>query len=205
MKLPGAGGLAAQHRLGANTGLSMIMLGLFKLSMSLLAAQGSLLRILDALPISILGVLVIMAGHELAAAGVLQVAKSTWSSSSPSSSATAAVASLTSTNTAPNSGRTDAKSDVAMVVCLITGLVIVGTGHAHFGAISGWIAHIIYGGGGDLPWGDCHIWNLCCGRRRWNDEGGGFVGDSTTAGRNESHQCTPLDQRTGPHSALYQD
>jgi hypothetical protein len=145
----------------------MIVLGIFKISLSLLAAQGSLLHILDALPVSVLGVLLVLAGHELAATGVLKVAKST---------------------------RTGNETDNALTVCLITGLVIVGTGHAHIGTLCGWITCIIYGGGDDLPWGDCHHWNLCCSRplrRRLSDT-------AAASGQDHNPQYSPLVQ--GPES-----
>lgn len=124
----GAGGLAGQHRLGANSGVSMVLLGLFKIGMGLVASQGLLLRVLDALPVSVLGILLVLAGHELAATGVIKVAKS----------------SLGIAGTGED----------AMVVCLITALVIVGTGHTHVGALCGWIACAIYGGG-DIPFPSC--------------------------------------------------
>jgi hypothetical protein len=75
----GAGGLAGQHRLGAQSGVSMVVLGIFKIALSLVAYQGSLLVILDALPVSILGVLLVLAGHELATTGILGVGQETMS------------------------------------------------------------------------------------------------------------------------------
>lgn len=104
----GAGGLAGQHRLGANTGLFMVALGVFKILLGLMATQGLLLSVLDALPISVLGILVILAGHELAASGVIKVAKE---------------ASLVGP-TEDNRNASSAGED-GMVVCLITGLVRV--------------------------------------------------------------------------------
>jgi hypothetical protein len=69
----GAGGLAGQHRFGAQSGTSMIALGIFKIATSVLAHQGYLLLVLDALPISVLGVMLVLAGHELALKGVIEV------------------------------------------------------------------------------------------------------------------------------------
>lgn len=63
----GAGGLAAQHRFGARTGGSVIMLGAMKIAAGLLLG-GMLAALLDAWPRSILGVLVIFAGLALASA-----------------------------------------------------------------------------------------------------------------------------------------
>jgi hypothetical protein len=133
----GAGGLAGQHRLGANTGVSMILLGVFKIGLGLLASRGSLLTILDALPASVLGVLLVLAGHELAATGVLNIAKSFACSS------TARDDSVTNARTMTNSFPC---KDDEMAVCLITALVVVGTGQAHIGVLSGWIACLIYRG-----------------------------------------------------------
>ena len=132
----GAGGLAGQHRLGANTGISMMVLGIFKIGMGLLASHGNLLMILDAIPVSVLGVLLVLAGHELAATGVLNNARKFSSPLSPS------IHDAENTN---QSGSCQSKED-DMAVCLITALVIVGTGHTHIGALSGWVACLFYGG-----------------------------------------------------------
>jgi hypothetical protein len=69
----GAGGLAGQYRLGAKSGVSMVVLGIFKIGLSVLAHYGWLLQLLDGLPLSILGLLLVLAGHELAATGVVSV------------------------------------------------------------------------------------------------------------------------------------
>jgi MFS superfamily sulfate permease-like transporter len=146
----GAGGLAAQHRLGANSGVSMLVLGLFKIALGVIASQGFLLRFLDALPVSILGILLVLAGHELAATGVIKVAKS---SLRPSDD-------VNSMEHSTISGGED-----AMVVCLVTALVIVGTGQTHVGALCGWITCAIYGGG-EIPFRSC----LCSRQRRGRND-----------------------------------
>ena len=61
----GAGGLAAQYRFGARTGGSMILLGGAKIVLGLLFG-GSLLLWLRAYPASVLGVLLLFSGWELA-------------------------------------------------------------------------------------------------------------------------------------------
>ncbi len=61
----GAGGLAAQYRFGARTGGSMILLGVAKIVLGLLFG-GSLLVWLRAYPASVLGVLLLFSGWELA-------------------------------------------------------------------------------------------------------------------------------------------
>ena len=61
----GAGGLAAQYRFGARTGGSVVMLGIVKMALGLLFG-GSLLAWLQAYPKSVLGVLLVFSGLELA-------------------------------------------------------------------------------------------------------------------------------------------
>ena len=61
----GAGGLAAQYRFGARTGGSVIMLGIGKMALALLFGA-SLLVWLRAYPQSVLGVLLLFSGLELA-------------------------------------------------------------------------------------------------------------------------------------------
>jgi hypothetical protein len=61
----GAGGLAAQYRFGARTGGSMVMLGTAKIFLALLFGS-SLLTWLQAYPASVLGVLLLFGGLELA-------------------------------------------------------------------------------------------------------------------------------------------
>ncbi|KAM0335851.1 hypothetical protein ACHAQA_000901 [Verticillium albo-atrum] len=64
----GAGGLAAQYRFGARSGASVIILGLFKLLLGLFFGR-SLTNLLAEYPQSLLGVMVIAAGLELAKVG----------------------------------------------------------------------------------------------------------------------------------------
>ncbi|KAH8671359.1 hypothetical protein BX600DRAFT_458922 [Xylariales sp. PMI_506] len=64
----GSGGLAAQYRFGARSGASIILLGLFKILLGLLFGQ-SLIGLLTAFPNSLLGIMVIAAGLELAKVG----------------------------------------------------------------------------------------------------------------------------------------
>jgi MFS superfamily sulfate permease-like transporter len=61
----GSGGLAAQHRFGARTGGSVIMLGIMKGAAGLLLGAG-LLPLLQAYPRSILAVMLLFAGVTLA-------------------------------------------------------------------------------------------------------------------------------------------
>ncbi|KAI1845176.1 hypothetical protein JX266_008723 [Neoarthrinium moseri] len=64
----GAGGLAAQYRFGARSGASIILLGLLKIILGLVVGE-SLLGLLLAFPNSLLGIMVIAAGLELAKVG----------------------------------------------------------------------------------------------------------------------------------------
>lgn len=64
----GAGGLAAQYRFGARSGASIILLGLLKMALGLFFGT-TLLDLLRSFPRSILGIMVIAAGLELAKVG----------------------------------------------------------------------------------------------------------------------------------------
>jgi hypothetical protein len=64
----GSGGLAAQYRFGARSGASIIMLGLFKLIVGIVWGD-SLVDVLSHFPKSVLGIMVIAAGLELAKVG----------------------------------------------------------------------------------------------------------------------------------------
>ncbi|KAI1762842.1 hypothetical protein GGR53DRAFT_397466 [Hypoxylon sp. FL1150] len=64
----GAGGLAAQYRFGARSGASIILLGLFKILLGVIFGE-TLLDLLAAFPKSLLGIMVIAAGLELAKVG----------------------------------------------------------------------------------------------------------------------------------------
>lgn len=64
----GAGGLAAQHRFGARSGASIVLLGAAKLLLGLFLGT-TLLDLLAAFPRALLGVMVIAAGLELARVG----------------------------------------------------------------------------------------------------------------------------------------
>jgi hypothetical protein len=124
----GAGGLAGQVRLGATTGVSMFVLGIFKLLLSLWAAQGSLLVVLDALPVSVLGVLLALSGHELALTGIKAVIQQR-------------DAAVDGNSSRPQTTNQD------ISIALVTAMVILGTGMAHVGALCGWLTYLIHGNG----------------------------------------------------------
>lgn len=64
----GSGGLAAQHRFGARSGASIIILGIVKMILGLFGGE-SLVRLLASFPKALLGVMVLAAGVELAKVG----------------------------------------------------------------------------------------------------------------------------------------
>ncbi|TVY89227.1 Molybdate transporter, partial [Lachnellula willkommii] len=64
----GSGGLAAQYRFGARSGASIIILGLFKIILGLLFGE-TLVGLLKEYPKSLLGIMVLAAGLELAKVG----------------------------------------------------------------------------------------------------------------------------------------
>jgi hypothetical protein len=64
----GSGGLAAQYRFGARSGASIIILGLFKIVLGICFGE-SLVGLLHVYPKSLLGVMVLAAGLELAKVG----------------------------------------------------------------------------------------------------------------------------------------
>lgn len=79
----GAGGLAAQYRFGARSGASIILLGIFKAVLGLFLGE-TLLDLLGVFPGSLLGVMVVAAGLELAKVGqsLNHGASDMWESSS---------------------------------------------------------------------------------------------------------------------------
>lgn len=116
----GAGGLAAQHRLGARHGSSVVFLGVNKALLAIFFGA-SALTILDAIPSAILGVMLAIAGQELSTTGFTLLV-----SSSPEK----------------------LKLRKNTVICIVTAMVIVGLGATHYGALAGWVTHMIYGDGG---------------------------------------------------------
>lgn len=67
----GSGGLAGQYRFGARSGSSIIFLGALKFSLGIVAffAPGPIVSVLSGIPTSLLGVLILAAGVELAKVG----------------------------------------------------------------------------------------------------------------------------------------
>ena len=114
----GAGGLAGQTAMGAKGGSSVVILGFAKMTLAVFFGA-SALTLLDALPISVLGVMLVIAGLELASTGLTLMVK----------------------NGDPQSLRKDS------VVTLVTAAVILALNKTHYGAIAGWFTFMIYGNG----------------------------------------------------------
>ena len=150
----GAGGLAGQHRLGARHGSSVAFLGLCKMIASTLFGS-SLLTLLDAFPVSVLGVMLTIAGQELAVTGFTMLVSSAYDRSD------AYERRMDVADDDDGGGGEGAREGAASrrmrrrkmtlrrdaVVMTITAVVIVSTGMTHVGAASGWAAHMIYGEG----------------------------------------------------------
>jgi len=116
----GAGGLAGQHRFGARNGTSVIFLGLLKITIAIFFGA-SALTFFEAIPNSILGVLLAIAGAELGLTGLL----------------------LTLKDLHPSNPETKTK----LFVLMCTAVVIVGTGKTQYGVLAGLIAYVFYGDG----------------------------------------------------------
>ena len=72
----GAGGLAGQYRFGARGGASIFVLGWLKVALALVLGDRLFLAAIKAFPTSVLGALLVVAGAQLAAAGVVDGAES---------------------------------------------------------------------------------------------------------------------------------
>jgi len=133
----GAGGLAGQHRLGARHGASVVFLGLAKISLAIFFGA-SALTILDAFPNAVLGVMLTIAGQELATIGFTFLVRSVEEEMKEDRDILSA------------SEFNQKKSRILRqntVISVITALVIISLGKTHYGALSGFVAHMIYGDG----------------------------------------------------------
>ena len=137
----GAGGLAGQHRLGARHGASVLFLGFWKMFLAIFFGK-SALTLLDAFPASILGVMLAIAGQELATTGFTLLV----------TSVDKQAAKYYPDEESGLNGPAHAKTRKQLmrqntVICIITVMVIIALGKTHYGALSGWFAHMIYGPG----------------------------------------------------------
>lgn len=124
----GAGGLAGQHRFGARHGTSVVILGMFKVLLAVFFG-GSALTLLDALPVAVLGVMVTIAGLELIGTGVSML--------------------VGSVERIKEKSALEPKTILRekTLVAMVTASVIISTARTDYGALSGWVAHMIYGHG----------------------------------------------------------
>lgn len=157
----GAGGLAGQHRLGARHGASVVFLGLVKMMLAIFLGK-SALTLLDAFPTSVLGVMLAIAGQELATTGFTLLVRSVEDKVNVhlllvSSCDDEGGNSISTSNDEEEDVNVPSFAEVAKmkshllrqytVVAVITAMVIISLGKTHYGALSGWVAHMIYGGG----------------------------------------------------------
>ena len=140
----GAGGLAGQHKFGARHGAWVVFLGINKMLLALLLGRSSssLVVVLDALPNAILGLMLVVCGHELAMMGLtvlVQSASSTHSSG------------WQDDRNARHTTRMETIDALALrkhsVVALVTVIVDVSLHKTHYAALSGWVTYMVYGDG----------------------------------------------------------
>ena len=137
----GAGGLAGQHRFGARHGTSVVVLGLFKMSIAIFLG-GSALTLLDALPVAVLGIMLVIAGLELVGTGVAMLVECI--QKEKDSTRDRIDASGNGDRLSVNSAEILRKNTL---IAMVTAGVIVALQQTHYGAISGWIVHMVYGDG----------------------------------------------------------
>jgi len=162
----GAGGLAGQHRLGARHGASVVFLGTCKVLLAIFFGS-SALTLLDAVPTSVLGVMLAIAGQELATTGFTLLVSSVEKEYDEAMAAKEAGAANVDTESGEGSGRRQEEREGgwlvrnarrrptskklmlrrSTVVATVTTMVTVGTGKTSYGALSGWVTHLIYGDG----------------------------------------------------------
>jgi len=133
----GAGGLAGQHRLGARYGSSVVFLGLAKMVLAIFFGA-SALTLLDAFPDAVLGVMLAIAGQELATTGFTLLVRSIEDEID---------ADRESMDDSELARRKSTMLRQQTVIAVITAIVIISLGKTHYGALSGFVAHMIYGDG----------------------------------------------------------
>ena len=137
----GAGGLAGQHRFGARHGTSVVVLGLAKMTIAVFLG-GSALTLLDALPMAVLGIMLVIAGLELVGTGVGMLVECIQKEKDMTQARIEA--SGNADRLAVNSGEILRKNTF---IAMVTAGVIVALQQTHYGAISGWVVHMVYGDG----------------------------------------------------------
>jgi len=138
----GAGGLAGQHRMGARHGSSVVFLGFLKICLAIFFGA-SALTLLDAYPDAVLGVMLAIAGQELATTGFVLLANE-------SMKATSAEHKDENDDQGNNNNGKKAKQQKLrenVVIAIVTAMVIVAIKKTHYGALSGWVTYMVYGEG----------------------------------------------------------
>ena len=127
----GSGGLAGQHKMGARHGASVVFLGCVKMMFAIFFGAAAL-TLLDAMPVAILGVMVIISGHELATTGFYLLVSNHMDEDEFS-------------NLAPSINKILLRRSIS--ICTATTMVIIATGQVHYGVISGWVTYMVLGEG----------------------------------------------------------
>ena len=135
----GAGGLAGQHRFGARYGTSVVVLGLFKVFLAVFFGA-SALTLLDAVPVAVLGIMLAIAGLELVGTGVGMLFECVQKEKDK-------LTSRMEENGDAGSVNSKAILRKNALVAMVTAAVIVALQKTHYGALSGWVVHMIYGDG----------------------------------------------------------
>lgn len=131
----GAGGLAGQHRFGGRTGTSVVILGLGKVLLAVFFG-GSALTLLDALPIAVLSIMIAIAGLELVSTGVKVLFECVQKGKEK-----------TIKNQGNKSVNEKAILQKNVTIAMVTAAVIIAVKNTLWGALSGWVVHMIYGDG----------------------------------------------------------
>lgn len=127
----GSGGLAGQHKMGARHGASVVFLGFIKMMFAIFFGAAAL-TLLDAMPVAILGVMVVISGHELATTGFYFLVSNYLEGDD-------------FLNMDPSVKKIVLRRSIS--ICTATAMIIIATGQVHYGVISGWVTHMILGEG----------------------------------------------------------
>ena len=157
----GSGGLAAQYRFGARSGASIIILGLFKMVLGLLFGE-TLIDLLRQYPKSLLGVMVVAAGLELAKVGesLNHGARDLWEDHHPQSGLGDRIAALEGLKTRRE--LTDAQRKERWTVMFMTVGGLLAFRNDGVGFLAGMTCHWVYESG---------LWKYLDRRAGRNDSG----------------------------------
>lgn len=107
---------------------------------------GSALTLLDALPVSVLGVMIGIAGLELVGTGVAMLKECAEGEVTKLEGVV-----VTEEGNARMRGTAKVNSKAVMrktsLIAMVTASVIVALGKTHYGVIAGWVVHMIHGNG----------------------------------------------------------